>query len=110
MSEQIDAVNEEMKALEAGKLLAVGAKATQMFRELWRVNAVDIQRKLVEVVEEAQLSKKGVKFAVPLKVVLDLEKDEVSVTMGWSGPKKKRGYKTALSEIEPMLPGMEEEE
>ncbi len=89
--------------------MAVGEKAVRMLRDLWRVNAVDLQRKLVEVVEESQSSKKGVKFAVPMKVVMDLEKDEVSVTMGWSGPKKKRGFKTALSEIEPMLPGMEEE-
>jgi len=95
--------------LEAGKLLAVGEEAVRMLRALWQMNAADIQRKLVEVVEESQSSKKAVKFAVPVKVLLDLEKDEVSVTMGWSGPKKKRAARAALSEIEPLLPGMEED-
>jgi hypothetical protein len=94
----------------AGKVAAVGREGAKLFGGLWRIHSVDIQRKLLEVVEEAQREKKAVRFAVPVKVVMDLEKDEVVVTLAWSGPKKKRSVKVALSEIEPLLPGMGDEE
>jgi hypothetical protein len=93
----------------ANKVRAVGRASAGLFKGLWEMHAADIQRKLVECIEEAQATGGKVKFKVPVSVVMDLEKDEVRLTLGYSGPKKKRGALLVLSEIEPLLPGMEEE-
>lgn len=94
-----------------GKVAAVGKKVAAMVEVLWLQNRDDIQRKLVETIIEAQRAgDEKVKYAVPMKAVFDLEKDKVEVMMQWRGPARKRGVKFSLSDVAPLLPGMEEAE
>jgi hypothetical protein len=110
---EFDAIKLKVELTEQyeGKVAAVGQEVARVVKGLWLMNSEDIQRRLVETVIEAQRNGDAkVKFSVPMKVVFDLEKDLVTVGMQWRGPARKRAMDFALSEVEPLLPGMEEGE
>jgi len=111
-SEVFDAIKLKVELTEQyeGKVAAVGKEVASVVKGLWLMNSEDIQRRLVETVIEAQRNGDAkVKFSVPMKVVFDLEKDLVTVGMQWRGPARKRAADFTLSEVEPLLPGMEGE-
>ena len=100
---------DQLKGELGSKVAAIGLKARQLFGALWVHHSKDIQVQLTEVMVDAARMGKNPKYALRTKVEIDVEKNRVVVSLGWAGPKRKRGAAFALDEVEPLLPGIEED-